>query len=220
MVGPLRVTAAGLILTAGPLAAQTDLGFRAGVGLARMDFSRIAFALCPPETDCHGVPDDWILSPLISADVRHATAVEELSFRLSLTYAVKGGAGSGGRYANGMPSSGTQRLHFLQFSPLLNVNVRPDTQDARGTPHTHEVMRKPGSRPATCLPRSTGGRSEFRDNLSAGSVMISGGKEVDSGGRHLVDQAMLAVDPTGPRAGKLSAEWLRFSEAIERIPER
>ena len=34
---------------------------------------------------------------------------------------VKGGAGSG-RWANGKPSSGTQRLHFLQLSPLLNAS--------------------------------------------------------------------------------------------------
>lgn len=117
-----------LSLAAAPLAAQTVLGFRAGVGVARMDYSHTAFAPCPPNESCHGVPDDWIVSPLISADVSHPTAIEELSFRLSVTYAVKGGAGSG-RWANGKPSSGTQRLHFLQFSPLLNANVRADPQD-------------------------------------------------------------------------------------------
>ncbi|WP_419937892.1 hypothetical protein [Candidatus Palauibacter sp.] len=127
MYSRFMILSAVLGLTAAPLAAQTDLGFRAGVGLARMDFSGVAYAPCPPETDCHSAPDDWSLSPLISADVRHATGV--LSFRVSFTYAVKGGAGSGGRYANGTPSSGTQRLHFLQFSPLLEANM---PWDARG----------------------------------------------------------------------------------------
>lgn len=117
------ILSAVLIFTAAPLAAQTVLGFRAGVGFARMDFSRIAFAPCLPGEPCHGVPGDWILSPLISADVSHATAVEELNIRFSATYAVKGGAGSG-EWADGTPSSGKLRLHFLQFSPLLNVTVR------------------------------------------------------------------------------------------------
>lgn len=117
-----------LILTAVPLAGQDFLGFRAGVGAARMDFRNIHFAPCLPDEHCHGVPDDWIVSPLISADIGYDTAIEELSFRLSVTYAVKGGAASGS-WANGTPSSGTQRLHLLQFSPLLNANMRAHPQD-------------------------------------------------------------------------------------------
>ncbi len=121
------ILSAALILTAVPLAGQEFLGFRAGVGAARMDFSYIAFAPCLPD-EPHGVPDDWIVSPLISADIGYGTAIEELSFRLSVTYAVKGGAASG-YWANGTPSSGTQRLHLLQFSPLLNANMRAAPQD-------------------------------------------------------------------------------------------
>ena len=120
-----------LLLTAAPLAAQSVLGFRAGVGVARMDYSGIYFAPCFPDEPCHGIPADWAVSPLVSADVPYTTGVEELSFRLSLTWAVKGGAGSGW-YADGTPSSGKRRLHFLQFSPLLNVNLRPDRQGRYG----------------------------------------------------------------------------------------
>ncbi|MCE2397817.1 MAG: hypothetical protein J4F34_02050 [Gemmatimonadetes bacterium] len=117
------------ILTAAPLGAQSVIGFRAGVAWARTDYSHVHFAPCPPETACHGVPSDRILTPLISADVRHPTAVEELSFRLSLSYGVKGGTGSGYWADHATPSSGTLRLHFLQFSPLLNVNLRGQAQD-------------------------------------------------------------------------------------------
>ena len=120
-----------LLLTAAPLAAQSVLGFRAGVGVARMDYSGIYFAPCLPEEPCHGIPHDWAVSPLVSADVSLATAVEELSFRFGLTWAVKGGAGSGSQ-ADRTPSSGKLRLHFLQFSPLLNVNLRPDRQGRYG----------------------------------------------------------------------------------------
>ena len=121
------ILSAVLVLTAAPLAAQTVFGLRAGVGFARQDFSGIVFAPCLPTASCHGVPSDWILSPLISADVSHTTTVEELNIRVSVTYAVKGGAGSG-RDARGMPSSGRLSLHFLQFSPLLAANMRSHPQ--------------------------------------------------------------------------------------------
>ena len=117
-----------LILTAAPLGAQSVKGFRAGVAWARTDYSYVHFAPCLPETACHGVPSGRILAPLISADIRRPTAVEALSFRLSVSYGVKGGTGSG-YWADATPSSGTLRLHFLQFSPLLNVNLRGRAQD-------------------------------------------------------------------------------------------
>lgn len=121
------ILSAVLVLTAvplavAPLAAQTVLGVRVGAGFARMEYGNIVFAPCFPAEPCPGVPTDWTLSPLISADVTHATGIDVLNIRLSLTYAVKGGAGSGSD-AHDIPLTGTARLHFLQFSPLLEVNL-------------------------------------------------------------------------------------------------
>lgn len=118
-----------LILTAAPLGAQSVIGFRAGVAWARTDYSSVYhFAPCTSDTACHGVPSDRILGPLISADFRHPTAVEELSFRISVSYGVKGGTGSGYWAGHATPSSGALRLHFLQFSPLLNIDLRGQAQ--------------------------------------------------------------------------------------------
>lgn len=113
-----------LILTAAPLAAQSGIGFRAGVAWARTDYSHLDFSPCPDETACHGHPSDRILTPVISADVLRPTAVEQLSFRLGVSYAVRGGTGSGYWADHETPSSGTLRLHFLQLSPLLTVHLR------------------------------------------------------------------------------------------------
>ena len=116
------------ILPAAPLVAQSVIGFRAGVAWARTDYSHVHFAPCFPDEDCHGYPSDRILTPVISADVRHPTVVEGLSFRLSVSYGVKGGTGSG-YWAGHVPSSGTLRLHFLQFSPLMNIGLGGLAQD-------------------------------------------------------------------------------------------
>jgi len=123
------ILSAVLVLTAvplalAPLAAQTVLGVRVGAGFARMDYNGIRSVPCFPAEPCPGVAKDWGLSPLLSVDVSRATAIDALNIRFSLTYAAKGGAGSGSD-ARDLPSSGTLRLHFLQFSPLLEASLPP-----------------------------------------------------------------------------------------------
>ncbi|MCY3700991.1 MAG: hypothetical protein OXH46_15335 [Gemmatimonadetes bacterium] len=113
-----------LLAVALPAAAQTTLGMRAGVGIARMDLDPgdELFAPCPPGETCPGFPSDPAYSFTFGADLTVPLAVDPYEIRVGGTYAVKGGAGSE-HGANSDPISGRLSAGYFQLSSLLGARL-------------------------------------------------------------------------------------------------
>lgn len=114
-----------LLSTAVPAAGQTTLGVRVGVGNAWMAVpGNVAFAPCPPETDCPSAVEDVVRGLTFGADfdipVSDSSGV--FGLRIGASYTEKGGAGSG-YDANGEPDSVTLSTSYLQFSMLLRARA-------------------------------------------------------------------------------------------------
>lgn len=114
-----------LLATTLPASAQTTVGVRAGLGSAKMAVpGNIAFAPCPPETDCPSSATDAVRGLTFGADfdipISDSSAV--FGLRFGAAYAEKGGAGSG-YDAKLEPDSGTISTSYLQFSMLLRART-------------------------------------------------------------------------------------------------
>ena len=113
-----------LLSVALPAAAQTMLGVRAGVGIARMDLEDGVYVTpCLPDHICLGFPDDPAHSFTFGADLAVPLAADPLEIRVGGTYAVKGGVQSG-RDANGEPLSSRLSASYVQLSSLLAARLR------------------------------------------------------------------------------------------------
>lgn len=125
---PMRrilLAAVVLLTTAVPAAGQVALGFRAGVGSAWMAVpGNVAFAPCPPDTDCPSAADDAVRGLTFGADfdVPVSDSSGVFGLRIGAAYTGKGGAGSGyDAYLE--PDSGTISTSYLQFSMLLRARA-------------------------------------------------------------------------------------------------
>jgi len=110
-----------------PAAGQTRLGFRAGMGSAwygPLPLVNVAYAPCPPDTDCPSAADEAVRGLTFGADfdVPVSDSGGVFGFRVGAAYTEKGGAGSG-YDANGEPDSGTISTSYLQFSMLLRARA-------------------------------------------------------------------------------------------------
>lgn len=108
-----------------PAAAQTTVGVRAGFGSAKMAVpGGVAFAPCPPETDCPSSATDPVRGLTFGADFDIPLAGPGGAFglRFGAAYVEKGGAGSG-YDARGEPDSGTISTSYAQFSMLLRART-------------------------------------------------------------------------------------------------
>lgn len=109
-----------------PAAAQSTLGIRAGLGIARMGFFpgwSVAFAPCPPDTDCPGLPEGWVRGPSFGADIGLQLREDSrIDLRVGAGYARKGGIASGFD-AHGDSLPGELSVSYLQLSGLFRARA-------------------------------------------------------------------------------------------------
>ena len=114
-----------LLPTTLPAAAQTTVGVRAGLGSAKMAVpGNVAFAPCPPETDCPSSATDPVRGLILGADydLPISDSASVFGFRFGAAYVEKGGTGSG-YDAKGEPDSGTISMSYVQFSMLVRART-------------------------------------------------------------------------------------------------
>ena len=110
-----------LLPTTLPATAQTTVGVRAGLDSAKMAVpGGVAFAPCPPETDCPSSATDPVRGLTFGADfdIPISSPGGAFGLRFGAAYVEKGGAGSG-YDARGEPDSGTISTSYVQLSMLL-----------------------------------------------------------------------------------------------------